>query len=195
MINDTKCIVNAHSNEVEFIEKTLKTDKEKGLRTLEFENLVSIYGLNQIETTEKESILKLLFNQINQPLIYILLASSLVTAFMREWVDTIVILGVVIVNAIIGFLQELKAIKALDSLTKSMDTETTVIRDGEKIRISSEKLVPGDIVFLQSGDKVPADIRLFKAIQLKAEEAALTLKWRRIRLLIRRPFLKVFFNA
>ena len=112
--------------------------------------------------------------QFNQPLVYILLFAVVVTAFLGEWVDSSVIFGVVIINAIVGFLQEAKAEKAIEALAKMVATETTVRRDGQKLRIHSEQLVPGDVVLLQSGDRVPADLRLFHVRNLHADESALT---------------------
>jgi len=98
----------------------------------------------------------------------------LITFFLKEYVDSGVIFGVVIVNAVIGFFQESKAVKAIEALAKTMTTEATVIRSHEKIRISSELIVPGDIILLQSGDKVPADMRIISAKDLQTDESALT---------------------
>jgi len=112
--------------------------------------------------------------QFNQPLVYILLVATGVTSFLREWVDAAVIFVVVIINAIVGYLQEAKAGKAIEALAKMVDTEATVRRDGQKRRLPSEQLVAGDVVLLQSGDRVPADLRLMHARNLHADESALT---------------------
>lgn len=112
--------------------------------------------------------------QFNQPLVYILLVAVGVTAFLGEWVDSSVIFGVVLINAIVGFLQEAKAEKAIEALAKMVATETTVRRDNGKQRIHSEELVPGDVVLLQSGDRVPADLRFIQIRNLHADESALT---------------------
>jgi len=112
--------------------------------------------------------------QFHQALIYILLAATGITVALGEWVDASVIFGVVLVNALIGYLQEAKAEKAIDALARMVVTEATVRRGGEKLRISSEDLVPGDVVLLQSGDRVPADLRLCRERSLQIEEAALT---------------------
>jgi cation-transporting ATPase F len=107
--------------------------------------------------------------------VYILVAAGAVTAILQEWVDSGVIFGVVIVNVIVGFMQESKASHAIENLAKMVTTESTVLRSGgKKIRINSEELVPGDIVILSSGDKVPADIRLFNVRDLRIDESALT---------------------
>ena len=112
--------------------------------------------------------------QFNQPLVYILLLVVGVTAFLGEWVDASVIFGVVLINAIVGFLQEAKAEKAIEALAKMVATETTVRRDNRKQRVHSEELVPGDVVLLQSGDRVPADLRFVQVRNLHADESALT---------------------
>ncbi len=113
-------------------------------------------------------------SQLNQPLVYILLGATLVTALLQEWVDAGVIFGVVLINAIIGFVQESKAVKALEALTRSMESEATVIRAGEKQTVSSTDLIPGDLVLLRSGDKVPADLRLLGSRELQIDESMLT---------------------
>jgi len=112
--------------------------------------------------------------QFNQPLVYILLLACGVTAFLGEWVDSSVIFGVVLINAVVGFLQEAKAEKAIEALAKMVATETTVRRDNLKLRVHSEELVPGDVVLLQSGDRVPADLRFVHLRNLHADESALT---------------------
>jgi len=112
--------------------------------------------------------------QFHQPLIYILLASTVIAAAMGKWVDASVIFSVAFINAVIGYLQEAKAERAIEALAKMVVTEATVRRGGEKSRIPSVQLVPGDAVLLQSGDRVPADLRLHLRRNLHIEEAALT---------------------
>lgn len=112
--------------------------------------------------------------QFSQPLVYLLVIASVVTGFMGHVVDAVVIFAVVFLNAVVGFFQESKAGKAVDSLKKMVLTEATVLRHGKKNRLSSKELVPGDVVFLQSGDKVPADLRIFESRNLLIDESALT---------------------
>ena len=112
--------------------------------------------------------------QFNQPLVYILLAAAAVSGLLGEWVDAAVILGVVLINAIVGHIQEAKAERAIGALSRLVTTEATVRRDGRKLRLPSALLVPGDVVLLQSGDRVPADLRLVQVRNLQVEEAALT---------------------
>jgi P-type E1-E2 ATPase len=97
-----------------------------------------------------------------------------ITFLLQEWVDSGVIFGVVLVNAIVGFIQESRAVKAIEALAQSMEGMATVVRAGSRIRIPSSGLVPGDLVLLQSGDKVPADLRLLRIRELQIDESALT---------------------
>ncbi len=112
--------------------------------------------------------------QFHQPLVYILLAAGTVTLLLQEWVDASVILGVVLVNAFIGFIQEAKAEKAIESLKQMMTTQATVLRDGKWLQIDSVHLVVGDIIRLQSGDKVPADARPAFLPGSAVDESAIT---------------------
>lgn len=132
------------------------------------------FGSNAISHRKKESPFILFLMQFHQPLVYILLVAAIITAFLKEWADSSVIFGVVMANAIIGFIQESKALKAIEALAKSMTSEATVIRDGRKQRIRASDLTIGDAVVLQSGDKVPADLRLLQVRELQIDESALT---------------------
>ena len=132
------------------------------------------FGPNRVTARRGTSAWVTFLRQFNQPLVYILLLAVVVTAFLGEWVDASVIFGVVIINAIVGFLQEAKAEKAIEALAHLVTTEATVYRDGRKLRVHSTELVPGDIVLLQSGDRVPADLRLCQVRNLHVDESALT---------------------
>jgi len=145
-----------------------------GIETADVERRRERFGFNVITAKKGQGPFLRFLLQFHQPLIYILLAAAAITAFLREWVDSGVIFGVVIVNAVIGFLQESKAVRAIEALARTMVTEATVIRSGEKRRIPSTELLPGDIVLLQSGDKVPADLRLISVRDLRVDESALT---------------------
>ncbi len=152
----------------------LEADRKKGLDRFEVTHRLEAFGPNVITAQKGQGPLIRFLLQFHQPLIYILIAAGVVTALLKEWVDSGVIFGVVLVNAFVGYIQEAKAVNALAALTRTMTTEATVLRHGEKIRLSATELVPGDIVYLQSGDKVPADMRLFQTRDLQIAEAALT---------------------
>ena len=145
-----------------------------GLSTEEATRRTGDFGANAITQKKGTHPVILFLMQFNQPLVYILLLATIVTAILKEWADSSVIFGVVLVNAIIGFIQEAKAIKAIESLAKSMVSEVTVIRNGSKQRIKAADLTIGDTVVLQSGDKVPADLRLLQLRELQIDESALT---------------------
>jgi P-type E1-E2 ATPase len=153
--------------------QALQTRKE-GLSSEEAERRLEKHGLNQLPMDEPESLVKRFLRQFNDMLIYVLLAAAAMTAFLREWIDTGVILAVVLINAIIGFVQEGKAEAALESIRKMLSLSAIVFRDGERVKIDADRIVPGDVVHLESGDRVPADLRIIAANNLRIEEAALT---------------------
>ena len=165
---------NVHELPADDLLRLLGTDAEKGLDILELRARQARFGPNVIPTARGHGPWMRFLLQFHAPLVYILLAAAAITAVLHEWVDSGVIFGVVIVNAIIGFLQESNAAKALAALAKTTLTEASVLRAGEMRRLSSTELVPGDIVLLQSGDKVPADLRLFHCRDLQVDESALT---------------------
>ena len=146
----------------------------KGLTAEEVEARRHQYGLNRLPEPPKRSPLLQFLGQFNNVLIYVLLAAAVVTSLLADWVDAGVIVGVVLINAVIGFIQEGKAEKAVDAIRDILSHEALVLRDGRKISIQVEEVVPGDVVFLHSGDKVPADLRLFQCKDLRVEEALLT---------------------
>lgn len=150
------------------------SDVNKGLDLFEVQSRLKQFGANAIPVRGGQGPLITFLLQFHQPLIYILLVASGVTAALHEWIDAGVIFAVVLVNAIIGFLQESKAAKALEALSKMTVTEARVLRSGEVHQIPSVEIVPGDIVLLQSGDKVPADLRLIHCRDLQVDESTLT---------------------
>jgi len=156
------------------VARLLETDFERGLSAAEVKWRQEKYGPNRIKEKRGTPAWKRFLMQFAQPLMYILLIAVGVTALLREWVDSSVIFLVVFVNAVVGFIQEAKAEKAIDALSRMVKTLATVLRDGQQRRVPSEELVPGDVVVLQSGDRVPADIRLFHVRSLHVDESALT---------------------
>jgi calcium-translocating P-type ATPase len=162
-----------HTKTIEDTLQQLKTGKE-GIDARHAKKLREKYGFNRLKPAKRKSPLMLFLNQFHDILIYILLVSAITTAMLQHWVDTSVILGVTLINAIIGFIQEGKAEKAIEAIKHMLPLKTTVIRDGRRHYIPAELLVPGDIVLLQSGDKVPADLRLIETHSLQIQEAIIT---------------------
>ena len=132
------------------------------------------YGQNRLPAARRDSLLMRFARQFHNVLIYVLLASAFITALLAHWVDCGVIVGVVLINAIIGVIQEGKAERALDAIRNMLSPNAMVLRDGQRREIPAEQLVVGDIVLLSSGDKIPADLRLIETRQLRIEEAVLT---------------------
>ena len=147
---------------------------EYGLPNDDVSRRIEEYGPNRLAVGKKASRLKILIHQFQSPLIYILLIAAVVTVFLDEYIDTGVIMAVVILNAIIGYIQEFKAEESIGALKKLTVPKARVLRDGTEKEIDSDDLVPGDIVLLSSGSKVPADLRLFRVIELRVDESLLT---------------------
>jgi cation-transporting P-type ATPase F len=163
-----------HNIEISEVFKILGVSSEKGLSSAEVEEKTKKFGKNILTKKKRQSAFVRFLLQFHQPLIYILLAATVVTFFLDEYVDSAVIFGVVLINAIIGYIQETKAIKAIDALEGSLASKATVIRDGKKQEINSIDIVPGEVVLLRSGDKFPADVRLFQLQDMQVDESALT---------------------
>jgi P-type Ca2+ transporter type 2C len=152
-----------------------KLSAEKGgLTEEEAQQRLEKYGRNKLPEEKQKSALMRFLMQFHNVLIYVLIAAAVVTALLDHWIDTWVIAAVVLVNAIIGFIQEGKAEKALEGIRKMLSLHATVLRNGERKDIDAEELVPGDVVLLQSGDKIPADLRLIRNRNFRVEESALT---------------------
>ncbi|WP_199522451.1 cation-translocating P-type ATPase [Geodermatophilus marinus] len=152
----------------------LETHPERGLSTEEARRRREVVGRNTLPRIGRRGPWLRFLLQFHHPLIYVLLAAAAATLALGDVVDSGVILAVVLVNAVIGFVQESRAERALDALMAMVRTETTVLRDGRRHRISSDDLVPGDVVVVEAGDKVPADLRLVTVHELEIDESALT---------------------
>lgn len=163
-----------HSLASETLIHDLGSDIEQGLPQSTAQQRLAENGENRLTPRRSKSALRLFIAQCHQPLVYILLLSACITAFLGEWIDSSVIFGVVLLNAIIGFIQEFNAVRAINALSQVLNSASTVIRDGQRQVLPAQVLVPGDIVCLQSGDKVPADLRLLKVRELQIDESTLT---------------------
>ena len=164
---------------VDEVESTLKTNAENGLTAEEAKKRQEEYGLNELKAKKKKSLFVKFLEQFKDFMIIILIISAIISGVVgvaqgEGFTDTIIILVVVVVNAIIGVAQENKAEKSLEALQKLSSHVAKVIRNGKLQVIQSKELVPGDIVILETGDYVPADLRIIEAVNLKAQEAALT---------------------
>ncbi|MFO8239582.1 MAG: HAD-IC family P-type ATPase, partial [Dissulfuribacterales bacterium] len=163
-----------HSLEIEEITRTIETDPAEGLTEEEVLSRRKAFGENTLTQKMGQGPVIRFLIQFNQPLVIILLMATLVTLFLQEWVEAGVIFGVVLINAVIGFVQESKALKAIDALARAMVSNAMVQRAGRRQKVPARELVPGDVIFLQSGDKVPADVRLFEIRELRIDESTLT---------------------
>ncbi len=163
-----------HSLSPEALYRTLDTSPETGLTTAQVATRQAKSGLNELKGGPRTSLLMVFLRQFNQPLVYILLVAVAVTLGLSEYVDAAVIFAVVLINAVIGFVQESKAEAAIEALSRMVVTEAAVLRDQERRKVDARQLVVGDVVTLQSGDKVPADLRLIRVRELRTEEAPLT---------------------
>lgn len=159
---------------IEQITDELKVNPSIGLTKTESEERLTKYGKNKLQEKKQKSIFLLFISQLRDVLIYVLLGATLITFIIGEYVDAIIILLVVFINAIIGVVQEYKAEKAIEALKKMTTPKSLVKRDGEVIEVNSEDLVPGDIIVLDAGRYIPADLRLLESVNLQIEESALT---------------------
>ncbi len=147
---------------------------DSGLADEEARKRLGQYGLNEIKEEKKISPLKIFISQFKSVVVWILIAATVISAVLEEYVDSVVIAIILILIAVLGFIQEYKAEKAIDALKKLASLKATVKRGGQKMEIDSKEIVPGDILILETGDKVPADARVIKSFNLESQEAALT---------------------
>ena len=162
-----------HTESIKTVFETLTTTPD-GLSKEEVTDRLVKYGPNRLPEPRTRGPLVRFFYQFHNVLIYVLLAASAVTAMLGHWVDASVILAVVLLNAVIGFVQEGKAENALRAIRQMLSPNAMVMRDGRQMTVQAEELLPGDIVLLQSGDKAPADLRLFRVKGLQIQESVLT---------------------
>jgi P-type Ca2+ transporter type 2C len=158
------------------LKEILKSFKvtDKGLSKDEAEHRLHKYGFNEVRSEHKISPIKIFLEQFSSPLIWILIFALVVSIFLSELADAIIIGIIIILNAILGFIQEYKAERAIEALQQLASPKAKVIRDGREIKIDSKNVVPGDIIVLDTGDKIPADARLIENHDLRTEEGPLT---------------------
>ena len=175
-----KTAVNASTTEKLWYQQTVEESLAglqtgpAGLSPEDAQNKLKHYGPNVLPQKEGKSLFIKFISHFKDILIYILLAAAVVTAIMGHWVDTLVILGVAVINALIGFIQENNAEKSLKSIQNMLSSEALVLRSGQQVTVATDEIVPGDIVLLRPGDKIPADLRLIDVHNLRVEEAILT---------------------
>ena len=168
---------------------SLNSDAEKGLSSIEAKARLEKYGPNKLQEKKKKSWIRIFFEQMNNPMIFVLFAAIAVMIGVSiyetvkegfdflgvgDWPDIVIVLAVILLNSVIGTIQEVKAQTSLEALKKLSSPESLVIRDGKRIKVKSFELVPGDIVVLEEGDTIGADLRLIESINLKANESSLT---------------------
>ncbi len=154
--------------------KKLNSDPKTGLSSSEANNRLEKYGPNKIESSNKRSMLDKLKDQIFDPMVILLIVASIISAFTGDTVEAIIIIAIVIINAIMSIYQEGQAEDSVAALQKMSSPEATVLRDGKRGKVKAEELVPGDIVILETGDIIPADIRLLDSRNLQIDESSLT---------------------
>jgi calcium-translocating P-type ATPase len=147
---------------------------ESGLTQEDFKKRLKQYGQNTLYTKRAETVPRILLRQLHNPLVYVLLFSTLLALFLQKIADSLIIFGVVVLNTLIGFIQEWKAHRTIKALSAMVPRQTTVMRDNDLQMVHASQIVPGDIVVLQAGDRIPADLRLFSVRNLQCDESALT---------------------
>lgn len=163
-----------HSLSIEKIEKDLNIDTKTGIKSADVLARRQKYGINELAQEEKFKTFKIFISQFRNSLIYVLIIALVITIFLNDYVDAIVIALAVLVNVILGFIQERKASNVLQLLRKTATPEAIVLRGGTPHQISAAEVVVGDVVIFREGDRVPADVRIIKSDQLKINEAPLT---------------------
>jgi Ca2+-transporting ATPase len=154
--------------------KELQVNPLQGLSTQEAKERLNEYGENKLATQKNKSLLQLFFAQLNDAMIYVLLGAALISAILGELSDAIIIAVVILINAVVGLIQEYRAEQALEALKKLSTPKSIVKRDGKLIEIPSEEVVPGDIVIIDAGRYIPCDLRLIETVNLQIDESALT---------------------
>ena len=135
---------------------------------------LSEYGKNEIEDKRKKTILQMVLHQLTDFMILVLIVVAIVSGILGDLTDTIIILAIIVINAAVGFIQEYRSEKAMEALKNMAPSFARVVREGSTLEITATELVPGDVVLLEAGNIIPADIRFFETHQIKVDESALT---------------------
>jgi Ca2+-transporting ATPase len=163
-----------HQLGIDEVADRLSTSRHHGLSEEEARLRLEQYGHNQLEESPATSLLEMLWEQFNNFVVWLLIAAALISGFLGEWIEAAAIMAIVVLNAGFGIIQERRAEQALAALRKLASPDAHVLRSGRRLTIPSTEVVPGDIVFLEAGNYIPADLRLLEAMNLRIEEAALT---------------------
>ncbi|MCG5548235.1 cation-transporting P-type ATPase [Halorhodospira halochloris] len=163
-----------HAMPAEQVVERLGADVKHGLDSTQAQQRLDDYGPNRLRPPEREGPIKRFLKQFHNVLIYILIVAGVITGLLGHHLDSAVIFAVVVINAIIGHVQEGKAEKALDAIRGMLSPRAVALRDGERLTVDAETLVPGDVVMLEAGDRVPADVRILRGHNLRVDEAVLT---------------------
>jgi P-type Ca2+ transporter type 2C len=163
-----------HEMEIKQVEKALETDFSSGLSAEEVKKRITQHGYNELDAGEKQSALLLFFSQFKDFMVLVLLAATLISGLLGEYIDAIAIIAIVIINGCLGFFQERKAEKSLEALKELSAPQVSVLRDGTWIKIPSKEIAIGDLVKFTSGDRIGADVRVIESWSLEIEESALT---------------------
>ncbi len=164
----------AHAKEIKVLVSEFQTHADLGLSGTEAAERLGRIGPNELSERPRPGFLALLWDQFNNYLVIILIIAALISLALGEYVDSMAIMIIVVLNSVVGVIQESKAEQALAALKKMSAPNAQVIRDGVQSAIPGRELVPGDIVLLEAGNYVPADLRLIESVNLKIEEASLT---------------------
>ncbi|UTI40482.1 calcium-translocating P-type ATPase, SERCA-type [Niallia sp. RD1] len=166
--------MNYHEMHEKEVEQTLNTDFSAGLTEEEAEKRRKKFGFNELDEGEKQSLLLIFFSQFKDFMVLVLLAATLVSGLLGEYIDAIAIIAIIILNSFLGFFQEIRAEKSLSALKELSQPHVHALRNGEWINILSKELVPGDVIKFASGDRIGADVRIIESRSLEVEESALT---------------------
>ncbi len=156
------------------VAEKLGTSRERGLSEQEAKARLEKYGPNRLEEAPPKSFVVMLWEQLNNFVVYLLFAAAIISMVLGEWIEASAVLAIVVLNAGFGIVQERRAEQALAALRKLASPDAQVLRDGRRITVPSYEVVPGDIVFVEAGNYIPADIRILESVNLRIEEAALT---------------------